>query len=292
MPLCAVSGWRDLNRAMKSSAVPKNIALGGVLNAEANAAWGKTFDDVVAHADATMHASVSEDSCPGYSRGERDSWHLYRRQSGTRPEAELSANAAKHINHEWRGKPAVEPGCEISVQQSERARDHCGSLPHTSTQPLGLAGTASFQGTVRGSTSAPHLTGQLTASQFRVNGTEWRVLRTNVDVSPSLASLQHADLEPASHGKITFNASAGLRKWAFTETSPLQVDLNAAQLDVQDLVKLSGQQVPVTGTLAANVQVHGTELSPIGQGNLSLTHITAYDQPITLCDVDLRRHGR
>ncbi len=77
---------------------------------------------------------------------------------------------------------------------------------------LGLAGTALFQGTVRGSTSAPHLTGQLTASNFRFNGTAWRVLRTNVDVSPSMASLQHADLEPASHGKITFNASTGLQQ--------------------------------------------------------------------------------
>ncbi len=55
----------------------------------------------------------------------------------------------------------------------------------------------------------------------------------------------------------------------------------ASQLDVQDLVKLSGQQVPVTGTLAANVNVHGTQLSPMGQGNVSLTHVTAYDQPVT-----------
>ncbi len=99
-----------------------------------------------------------------------------------------------------------------------------------SPQPLGLAGTALFQGTVRGSTSDPHLTGQLTASNFRFNGTAWRVLRTNVDVSPSMASLQHADLEPASHGKITFNASAGLHKWAFTDASPLQVDLDASQI--------------------------------------------------------------
>ena len=50
----------DVNHAMKSSAVPKNIALGGVLNADADAAWGKTFDDIVAHADASMHASVSK----------------------------------------------------------------------------------------------------------------------------------------------------------------------------------------------------------------------------------------
>ena len=65
------------------------------------------------------------------------------------------------------------------------------------------------------------------------------------------------------------------------DASPLQVDLDASQLDVQDLVKLSGQQVPVTGTLTANVKVHGTELSPMGQGNVSVTHITAYDQPVT-----------
>jgi translocation and assembly module TamB len=103
--------------------------------------------------------------------------------------------------------------------------------------------------------------------------------------------LEHADLEPVSHGRITFNASTGLRQWAFTDASPLEVDLDASQLDVQDLVKLSGQQVPVTGTLAAKVHVHGTELSPIGQGNVSLTHVTAYDQPVTSATLNFASTG-
>ena len=34
-----------------------------MLNAEANAAWGKTFDDIVAHADATIQATVLERQC-------------------------------------------------------------------------------------------------------------------------------------------------------------------------------------------------------------------------------------
>ena len=59
------------------------------------------------------------------------------------------------------------------------------------------------------------------------------------------------------------------------------MNLDASQLDVQNLVKLSGQQVPVTGTLSANVKVHGTQLNPVGEGNVSLTHVTAYEQPIT-----------
>ena len=269
----------DVNHAMKSSAVPRNIALAGVLNADANAAWGKTFDDVVAHADASMHASVSkstsqvipvESAIHGtYTGGNQE---LALRQSYLRtPQSTLTMN----------GVVSQRSSLDVKFQSNNLAElETIADLFTTPTRPLGLAGTAQFEGTVRGSTSAPHLTGQLTASQFKVNGTEWRVLRTNVDVSPSLASLLHADLEPVSHGKITFDASAGLHKWAFTDTSPLQVDLNASQLDIQDLVKLSGQQVPVTGTLAANMQVHGTELSPIGQGNLSLTHLTAYDQPI------------
>ncbi len=272
----------ELNRAMKSSAVPKNIALGGVLNAEANAVWGKTFDDVVAHTDAAMHATVARtgnDSQPipvesaihGTYTGVNQELAL--KQSYLRtPQSTLTMN----------GVVSRSSSLDVKFQSNNLAElETVADLFRSSTQPLGLAGTALFRGTVRGSASEPHLTGQLTASQFRANGTEWRVLRTNVDLSPSLASLQHADLEPASHGKITFNASAGLRKWAFTEASPVQVDLNATQLNVQDLVKLSGQQVPVTGTLAANMQVHGTERRPIGQGNLSLTHITAYDQPIT-----------
>jgi len=48
-----------VNGALKSSAVPKGVSLGGGLNAEANAAWGKTFDDVVAHVDASVNGKVS-----------------------------------------------------------------------------------------------------------------------------------------------------------------------------------------------------------------------------------------
>ena len=280
----------DVNHAMKSSAVPKNIALGGVLNADADAAWGKTFDDVVAHADASIHASVSKSTAQvipvesaihgTYTAGNQQ---LALRQSYLRtPQSTLTMN----------GTVSERSSLDLKFQSNNLAElETIADLFTTSTQPLGLGGTALFQGTVRGSTSAPHLTGQLTASQLKVNGTEWRVLRTNVDVDPSRASLQHADLEPASRGKITFDASAGLHKWAFTENSPLHVNLNAAELDVQDLVKLSGQQVPVTGTLAANMQVHGTELSPIGQGKVSLTHVTAYDQPITSATLNFNGTG-
>jgi translocation and assembly module TamB len=283
-----------LNAALKSSAMPKGVSLGGVLNAEANAAWGKTFDDVVAHADATVQGKVSgnaqviplESAIHGtYTGGNQE---LALKQSFLRtPQSTLTMN----------GVVSQRSALDVKFQSNnlnelETVADVFRTpAPGQPVQPLGLAGTALFQGMVRGSTSAPHLTGQLTASNFKFNGTEWRVLKTNVDASPSMASLQHADLEPASHGKITFDASAGLHKWSFTDASPLQVDLDASQLDVQDLVKLSGQQVPVTGTLTANVKLHGTQLSPIGQGKVSITHITAYEQPVTSATLNFAGTG-
>jgi translocation and assembly module TamB len=283
-----------VNRALKSSAMPKGVSLGGVLNAEANAAWGKTFDDVVAHADAAVNGKVSgnaqiiplESAIHGTYTGRNQEVAL--KQSFLRtPQSTLTMN----------GVVSQRSSLDLKFQSNnlselETVADVFRTpVPGQPVQPLGLAGTALFQGTVRGSTSAPHLTGQLTASNFKFNGTEWRVLKTNVDASPSMASLQHADLEPASHGKITFDASAGLHQWSFTDASPLQVDLDASQLDVQDLVKLSGQQVPVTGTLTANVKVHGTELSPVGQGKISITHITAYEQPVTSATLNFAGTG-
>ena len=280
------------NRALKSSAMPRDVSLAGSLNAQATASWGKTFDDLVAHADATVQGHVSrtgngaaipvESALHGTYTGKNQELAL--QQSYLRmPQSTLTLN----------GVVSQRSSLDVRFQSNnlgelETVADVFRPAP---AQPLGLAGTALFQGTVRGSMSEPRLSGQLTASHFRFNGTEWRVLRTNVTASPSQASLQNADLEPASHGKITFNASTGLHKWSFTDTSPLQVDLNASQLDVQDLVKLAGQQVPVTGTMAAKVSLHGTELSPVGQGNISLTKVTAYEQPITSVNLTFNGTG-
>jgi translocation and assembly module TamB len=273
----------EVNRALKSSAMPKGVMLGGVFNGAADAAWGKTFDDVVAHADATVHGKVSgnaqvipvDSAIHGTYTGSNQALALKQSflrtpQSTLTMNGEVSRRSSLGLKFQSNNLSELE-----TVADLFRA-----ATPGQPAPALGLAGTALFQGTVRGSTSEPHLTGELTASNFRFNGTAWKVLRTNVDVDPSSASLQNADLEPAGHGKITFNASTGLHKWAFTEKSPLQLDLDASQMDIQDLVKLSGQQVPVTGTLAATVRLHGTELSPVGQGNVSITRITAYEQPV------------
>jgi translocation and assembly module TamB len=156
---------------------------------------------------------------------------------------------------------------------------------------FGLAGSASFQGTVRGSMSIPRLSGQLIASNLQFNGSSWKTVRANLDASPSLVSVRNADLEPASRGRIRLDGSVALNKWTFANTSDVQINLNAAQLNAADLTELAGLQIPVSGTVAAKLSLHGTELNPAGNGEVTLTNSTAYGQAIQSAKLNFATGG-
>ncbi|KAA6465045.1 AsmA family protein [Acidobacteria bacterium AB60] len=295
----------SLGEAMRlagSQASSQPVKLSGVLNADAKASWDKSLDNLAAHTDASIHGAATGKET---ARSQ---------QAGTLPiESEIhatytGANKQIALQQSYLRLPqtSLTMNGVVSNRSSLALRLQANDLREVATlaglfstpkpgQPpppaLDLAGQANFQGTVQGSTSAPHLAGQLSASNLRVNGTAWKVFRTNVDASPTGASLRNADLEPQAKGRITFNASTGLHKWAFTKDSPIQVDLNASQMDVADLVKLAGQQIPVTGTLNTHVTLHGTELNPIGNGNVSLTKVVAYNEPISTIQVTFNGTG-
>ncbi len=280
----------ELKRMAPASTASRDLRLGGVLNATANAAWGKNFNTLVAHTDATVHAKVSRAAHSGPAPGVVPvEGVIHGTYTASRKQIALAQSYFKmpQTTLTLNGTVGKRSGLEIQLKSNDLAElETVADLvrtpkPDQPVNPLGLAGIASFQGVVRGSTPAPHLTGQLTASNLQVNGTKWRVLRTNVDVSPSVVSLQHAELEPASHGNIGFNASAGLTKWSFTKESPVQIELHASQIDIADLKKIAGLQVPLAGTLAANVSAHGTIVNPIGHGNIALTHAKMYDEPVS-----------
>jgi translocation and assembly module TamB len=287
------------------------VGVGGSLNAKVDASWGKTFADLVAHTDAAIH---------GYLQGAQgsDRATLVKIKNGPTTGAGIPIDGAIHgaytqssgqisldnsyirtpqTNLTLNGTVSNRSSLEVRLQADDlREIESVANLFRPAStgkpvQPLGLSGTASFQGTVSGSTTAPHLAGQLVALNLHVSGSEWKVIRTNVEVSPSLVSLQHAELEPASRGHIAINASAGLTKWSFTNTSPVQIDLDAASLNVADLTKLAGQQVPVTGTLTANAKLRGTELNPTGSGSISVAGLVAYDQPVTTAKIDFSGTG-
>ena len=279
----------ELKQALRTSSVPANIRITGLMNAQANAAWGNSFGDLVLHADATVQGRVA-------NAHQANGGNVVLPVSSILHGAYAASTDQLTLTNSYIRMPAT----SLSMDGTVSRRSDLALLFHSSdlgeletiadvlwpvavgrpAPALGLAGTASFHGTVRGSTVAPHVTGQLTASNLRVNGTSWQQLRTDVDASPSFVALRNGDLQPASGGRITYDASAGLYKWSFKQTSPIEVSLDASQLDVANLTRLARSQVHLTGSLSANVKVHGSELNPAGNGNVLLTHATIYDEPV------------
>jgi translocation and assembly module TamB len=265
----------QLKRLAPVSPATKDLTVGGVLNAELGATWGATINDLVATTKATLHGSVARVGVPtslpieGLINGSytnRDQAVALKKsylrfpQSTLTMDGAVSNNSALAVNFDSRDLHELDTLATIVTP----------ATPGQPAAPLGLAGTASFKGLVRGSTEKPHLTGQLQVANLQVKGSSWRIVRTDVDASPSLVALRNAVLEPLSHGHIGLNASSGLRDWSYTNTSPIEIDLTASQIDVGEFAKIAGSQVPVTGTLAANIKVHGTELNPVGQGDVTV----------------------
>ncbi|HEY2860840.1 MAG TPA: translocation/assembly module TamB domain-containing protein [Terracidiphilus sp.] len=296
---------RRISLAQASNLMPSKskqpVGVTGELNADAKASWGKTFDDLVAKVDSTINAQVAGKGVPPAPPGAT----LATAPAATLP-SEVSINSQIHATYTGANKSVAVADSYLRTPQTTVNLN--GTLSNRSSlavhvqandlrevaaiagmfrtsapgqpPPLDLAGAANFSGNVTGSTSAPHLTGQLAATNLHVNGSDWKVFRTGVDASPSEARLINADLEPEPRGRIKLNASVGLHQWSFEKTNPIQVDMDASQLDVASLAKLAGQQIPVTGTLNTRVAVHGTAANPIGSGDLSLTKATAYNEPI------------
>jgi translocation and assembly module TamB len=279
-----------LNSQANSSTV-NLVKLDGTVTATADAAWGKTMDDLVAHTDATVQGRGARSSGGAafplngviHARYAAASKQVTLDQSYVRmAQSSLTANGT--ISDRSALQIAIRSG---DLHELEDAAD----LFRQSMQPLGLAGQASFNGSVTGTTSAPHVTGRLTATNLKVRGSSWRSMRANLDASPSTVSLQSGELDPADRGRISFAVRAGLSNWSFTNNSPIQVSLNASDINTQDLTKLAGSSAPVTGTLAANVQLSGTGLNPVGNGKMSLTHAKISSEPVKSVNLNFQGTG-
>ena len=136
--------------------------------------------------------------------------------------------------------------------------------PAQPARPHDLHGSALFRGTVRGSLQRPQLSGQLTARDLRVMGSQFRLLRVNVDAGPGQVSLENGELDPVPSGKLTFDVRAALHRWSYAPENSLTISAHASQLSLADLIHAVGVQAPLTGILNADVDVKGSRQVRLG----------------------------
>lgn len=61
--------------------------------------------------------------------------------------------------------------------------------------------------------------------------------------------------------------------------------LNASQVSVAELTRAANVTMPMTGTLNANIVAHGTQLNPIGQGEINLRNANVSGEPVKTAQV-------
>lgn len=279
----------ELKAAAKASGA-EDLGLSGAADLNVNANWGKDLNSLVANVTGTasgkLTPTVGAATVPVTA-------NIQARYNAANKQLTLGPSYLRTPHMSLNLSGVLARGSAIAVQMRAADLSELASLvPSPSVQQLGLFGSGAFNGTVRQSAQGPALSGQLSATNLRVRGSQWRSLRANISASPSNLSVQNAVLQSLTGGQIAFRISTGLKDWSPTKTSPMELTLKATNVRTTSLEGLVGKQLPASGILAANLSFHGSQESPVGQGTISLKQAKIANQPVRQASLDFQANGQ
>lgn len=246
--------------------------LGGKINVDVRANWGRTLADLIAHADGTLSGSFGRNPSAPLAGAVHLDYAATRREIALRqsylstPGASLTLDGKLSSNSQLQVVARSTSLHQLELLLASLRTTFSGKPP----QKLDLYGTASFEGSATGSLSEPQLRGKLEAHDLRVKGSAWKLLRTNVEASPRVLNLTNGRLEAAKQGTVNFNLRTELNEWNYSPASPVTVNVSVAQMSLANAEWLSDYAQKVSGTLSGTVAVHGSQLNPVGHGQVSL----------------------
>ena len=267
--------------------------LTGRLSADTEAHWAKTLKNLTAHTDATLKASLGKGPATPLEGVVHADYAAASKEIAFRQSYMRTPQTVINLN----GKVSDRSQLVVAMQSSDlhelEVLAAALQKPKTgeASPALGLYGTATLNATVRGSTSRPEINGQMEARNLRVKGSAWKILRTTISANPSQLKLSNGDLEAATQGRVTFNVQAGLKRWSYAANSPVVVALSGEQISIAELERLTSQTFPATGTMAFNVSLHGSQLQPVGQGNLSIVKARVANENVHRLDMNFQGNG-
>ncbi len=175
--------------------------------------------------------------------------------------------------------------------------------------PVRLAGQGDFHGNWTGSLLDPHLSGNAKATQISVEVPgasttagqpesaaasdaasplfHWDSVEATGSYTAERITIQHGLLKrgPASitvAGTLDATPAENPKDGrTYDADSLLHAHLDAEQVDTADLFGVTGQTLPITGSLDAQLQIDGELQAPDGSGSISLSHGVAWNEPVT-----------
>jgi translocation and assembly module TamB len=272
----------------------QRAVLTGSASADAEATWTKAFDNVVAKSDVAIDAGLQPTQSGAHApvpvRGSIHARYDSSRQLLALIQSNIQTPQTSILLNGTVSKKSVLQ-VRVEAQELHELEELAANLRSSDAAPLDLHGQATLTATITGSTRDPQIRGHLEASNMSIRGTSWKLLRAQVAASPSSASLESGELDPASKGRITFAWRSNLQQWTFTNASSFQTKIDGVGLDAAELAKSAGVTTQVAGILSVNLEAHGTELAPAGQGKIQLSRAFLAGEPIKTITVGLNADG-
>ncbi len=269
-----------------------HAAIGGFLNANAHATWGKSLNNLSGQAEISLHASMKP---PSGGSATPVNGLIHASYDAARQMLSLRRSYLRtpQMSVAFNGTISDRSSLQVRVQsdQLHEVEQLADAFLPAGSAPLGLYGKATAAATIRGSTRDPNIRGQLTATDVRLKGTSWQSLRTEFAANRSAVRLDGGELVSANKGHITFQLGATLQDWAFSESSPFHIQFSASGLSAKDIAQAAGVSAQVDGMLSVKAEFNGTKLAPVGRGQIRLAHARVADEPVDTANLDFEADG-
>ena len=220
----------------------ERAALSGIVQGTLEGSWEGSGQNAQIRANATIAASARARQGAGTGRNViplQGNLHLaYSARNGVISLSQ-SMLATSHSSLKLDGSAGKQSSLAIQAQSDDlrevdqivlivrHAMEGNRPSPPKSVEPLGIAGSGTFAGQLRGSITDLHLTGQLTSSNFQYRGTTLSEVHSNVALSPSSVTLSKGQLRIGERGQVQFEVASGLSNWAYSPQSPVRLDITA-----------------------------------------------------------------
>ena len=291
----SLSAMQDAWRTNRSL----GFRMGGQMEGKLQATWHGNLKDMKVFSDAKLAGSITSASNSGHAPLSFPVDAAAQVTYDDRNQSATIHNALIHTSHSYmtlkgglgRNADLKVDGRTDDLQEVDLIAGAFGMNHSGSSQPLDLAGAATFSGIVSGQLSDPYITALLNSTNLHVRGTSVQAFRANVQLSRTKVTAQQGEIKLGSQAGATFDISLTLRDWHFAPDLPLNIHLSTDKVSVTDIERIAGLSYPVTGLVSSNLAISGTQEDLDARGNIRLLEATAWRQPIQMLTIGLQHSG-
>jgi translocation and assembly module TamB len=278
------------------------IPIEGDIDGTADAAWVGSVQNVKAHSDIGLQATLAS-AAAGSARIPLDgAFHLsydgrtglatsintFVRTPQTRVDINGSAGKKLNVTVQAHAADLRELDSLAAAFQNSGAQTSAKTTPPRS---MNLAGAADAQVVLEGSVNDPHIRGQVNGRDLQVENTQWRSLQLALRASKTGVFIQNGSLVNARQGYVNFAFGSSLSDWHYLPSSPINVQLTSRGLAINELLQVAKLDYPVSGDLSVDLSMHGSQLNPVGNGSVRLAQAKAYGQPLQQFSLQFQGNG-